>query len=163
MILSDSDQLRRRGVAIILHSSFSILHSLFRILHSSHPFLPVALICCVSGCSGITWRTDVHAALDKAKQEGRMVVVWYWKPFNKECDQMSRTVFKSEDVIKDMQPTIPVRLHARFSRKWGEQHGVNEVPSFLAIGPDGQVLRKRVGVMDTHQFLAFLSLARLSP
>jgi hypothetical protein len=92
-----------------------------------------------------------------------MVVVWYWKPFNRECDLMDRTVFRSEDVLKQMEGVIPVRLHATFSKRWAQQHELTEVPSFVAFGPQGQVLRKRGGPMDADQFLAFLSLARLSP
>lgn len=92
-----------------------------------------------------------------------MVVVWYWLPMNADCDQMERTVFGSEEVRKEMEGVIPVRLHAHFSRRWAQQNGVTEVPTFLAIGPEGQVLRKRAGLMDADQFLAFLSVARLSP
>lgn len=123
----------------------------------------VLLIVLLSGCSPIIWRGDLRGAMSQAATENRMVVVWYWKPFNPACDLMERTVFRSEDVVKDMQGVIPVRLHATFSKRWAKQNEITEVPSFLAIGPEGQVLRRRSGPMNTDQFLAFLSLARLSP
>lgn len=116
-----------------------------------------------AGCAQVVWRGDLRGSLNRAAEDGRMVVVWYWRPMNRDCDQMARTVFRTEEVVKQMQGTIPVRLHADFSRKWAAEHGVSEVPTFLAYAPDGRILRRRDGVMDADQFLAFLAVARLSP
>ena len=127
------------------------------------PLFLILLVSLGSGCTPIVWRGDLHRALDLAAREDRMVVVWYWKPADATCDQMERTVFRSEEVVKEMEGTIPVRLHATFSKRWARDNEITEVPSFVAIGPNGQVLRKRGGPMDTDQFLAFLSVARLSP
>ena len=114
------------------------------------------------GCSGVHWRLGLDAAVSKAAREDRLVLVYYWQPFNADCGRMDRTVFRSEEVLAQMQGMIPVKLDATFHGKRGEQLGLREVPSFLVVGPDGAILRRGRGVMDVDQFLAFLVMAGLS-
>ena len=114
-------------------------------------------------CNTVRWRANLRGAFREAAEDGRMVVVWYWQPLNNDCRTMDRTVFRTEEVLKQMQTTVPVRLHADFSKKWAAENGIAQVPSFIAYTPEGKFLRRREGIMDADQFLAFLAVARLSP
>ncbi len=108
------------------------------------------------------WRLGPVLPMKEAAREGRAVLVYYWQPFNNDCRQMDRTVFRSKEVLAQMRGIIPVRLDATFNRKQGERLGLRTVPSFLVLGPGGEVLRGRSGIMDVDQFLAFLTVAKLS-
>ncbi|MFH0983328.1 MAG: thioredoxin family protein [Planctomycetota bacterium] len=114
------------------------------------------------GCSRVPWRLSLDGALKTAVQEDRLVLVYYWRPFNRDCDQMERTVFRSDEVLAQVREMIPVRLDATFARKRGEQLGLRQVPGFVVLAPNGEPLRRRSGPMDMDQFLAFLVMARLS-
>ena len=120
------------------------------------------VIALCGGCSRVPWRLGLDASVNKAAREDRLVLVYYWRPFDADCERMGRTVFRSEEVLAQMQGMIPVRLDATFHGKRGAQLGLREVPSFLVVGPDGAILRRGRGVMDVDQFLAFLVMARLS-
>lgn len=114
------------------------------------------------GCSRVHWRLGLDGALRQAAREHRLVLVYYWKPFNADCGLMNRTVFQSDRILPHMEGMILVKLDATFHKKRGERLGLREVPSFVVIAPNGRVLRRRSGVMGVDAFLAFLVVARLS-
>lgn len=124
-------------------------------------FLLVVLPLC-SACDQVHWRVSLDQALKKGERENRLVLVYYWQAFDKDCRRMDAEVFGTEEVLDQIKEMIPVKLDATISRTRGEQLGLREVPSFLVIGPSGEFLRRSSGVMDVDQFLAFLVVARLS-
>ena len=113
------------------------------------------------GCSRVRWRLGLDGALRQAAREHRLVLVYYWKPFNADCRLMNRTVLRADEILAQMEGMILVKLDATFHKKQGERLGLREVPSFVVIAPNGRVLRRRSGVMGVDAFLAFLVLARL--
>ena len=115
-----------------------------------------------AGCSRVTWRMELDRSLSEAAEDGRLVLVYYWKPFNSDCGRMDRTVFHSKEIAAQMKGIIPVRLDATFHSKLGEQLGMRRIPSFVVIGPKGEVIRRRSGPMDEDQFMAFLVMAKLT-
>lgn len=114
------------------------------------------------GCSRVSWRLGLDRAMDVAAREDRLVLVYYAHAFNEDCERMDRTVFRSNDVLTQMRDMIPVRLDATFEKKRAAQLGLRDVPSFVVIAPNGEVLRQGSGPMDVDQFLAFLVMAKLN-
>ena len=114
------------------------------------------------GCSGVHWHFSLDCAMDQAAREDRLVLVYYWQPFNPDCGRMDRTVFRTDEVLAQIRGVIPVRLDATLHRKRGEQLGLREVPSFLVMTPQGELLRRRSGAMGVDRFLAFLAVAKLN-
>jgi len=114
------------------------------------------------GCSRVPWRLGLDGPMRVAADEGRLALVYYWQPFNGDCQQMDRTVFRSDEVLAQMKGMMPIKLDASFHRKRAEQLGLLKVPSFLVLSPHGEPVRRRAGPMDVDQFLAFLVMAKLS-
>ncbi len=123
--------------------------------------LACAIALC-GGCSRVYWRLGLDRAMDVAASEDRLVLVYYARAFNEDCERMDRTVFRSNEVLTQMKDMIPVRLDATFEKKRAAQLGLREVPSFLVIAPNGEALRRGSGPMDVDQFLAFLVMAKLN-
>jgi len=115
-----------------------------------------------AGCNQILWRADLSGALRQARSDGRLVLVYYWSPFNRDCQKMDNGVFRSGDVIQTMAGTIPVRLWSDFCASWARQVGVSKVPSFVIYRSDGQIVRLREGTMDEGRFRGFVVSGKLS-
>ena len=115
-----------------------------------------------SGCSRIVWRPDLGGAYDLAARENRIIIVAYWSSFNSDCSTMESEVFTSGDVYDTMAGTVPVRLDSLTNKKWAEQVGVSVVPSFVAIAPDGRILRRHEGYMKEPAFRAFVVAAKMA-
>ena len=98
----------------------------------------------------------------QAAKDGRLVLVYYWSLANDDCAQMDRTVFNDQVVIDAMAGTIPVRLDALFHGRWARQFGIDQVPSFVIYGPDGQVISIRQGTMNEARFRAFVVSGKLN-
>jgi len=116
----------------------------------------------VSGCSDIAWQPSLSAAQQQAARDGRVVLVYYWSLFNRDCKDMDRTVFRNQDVIETLAGTLPVRLDPTFHRSWARRSGVRRIPAFAVYGPDGQLLNLREGPLNEGQFRAFVISAKLS-
>ena len=132
--------------------------------HARNDVLAVLLVTLAvcSGCNQVHWRAGLDQALKEGERENRLVLVYYWRAFDKDCQRMDAEVFRTEEVLDQVNEMIPVKLDATFSRTRGEQLGLREAPSFIVIAPNGEFLRRSSGVMDVDQFLAFLVVARLS-
>jgi hypothetical protein len=116
----------------------------------------------LGGCNEILWRPDLQGALEQAKSDGRLVLVYYWSPMSRDCLKMDGSVFRSKDVIHTMAGTIPVRLMSGFHHEWARQVGVSKAPAFAMYRGDGQLLRVREGLLDEGRFRAFVVSGKLS-
>ena len=116
----------------------------------------------VGGCSEVIWSGDLAGAQRKAAGDGRLVLVYYWSLASDDCAQMDRAVFNDQVVIDTMAGTIPVRLDALFHGRWAQKLGIDQVPSFVIYGPDGQVISIRQGTMNEARFRAFVVSGKLN-
>ena len=120
------------------------------------------LLVLMGGCSEIIWRGDLAGAQRQAGRDGRLVVVYYGSFLDHDCQKMDERVFSSFDVIDTMAGTIPVRLEAAWHRRWAEQLGIRQIPSFVIYGSDDRVISIRQGAMNEPQFRAFIVAGKLN-
>ncbi|MFQ5491019.1 MAG: hypothetical protein ACE5GE_09885 [Phycisphaerae bacterium] len=136
-------------------------------LNRSRPFVGrvlafLGLLMPLGGCGEIIWRGDLAGAQRQASRDGRLVVVYYSALLNRDCQIMDSRVFLNGDVIKTLAGTIPVRLEAAWHRRWADQLGIRQIPSFVIYGQDGKAIRIRQGPMDEAQFRAFIVAGKLN-
>ena len=124
----------------------------------------VAMLCTLSttGCGKIFWRPDLGGAMRLAAEQNRVVILAFWSPLNRDCIRMSWEVFSREEVQESLRGTIPVRVDALFSSKLREEYGLRVVPSFIAFGPDGSILKVATGYLNEARFRGFVEAAKLS-
>lgn len=115
-----------------------------------------------TGCSRIIWRPDLGGAMRLASEENRVVILAFWSSLNPDCVRMSLDVFSRKEVQQALRGTIPVRLDALLSSKLREEYGLRVVPSFIAFGPDGGILKVATGYMDEARFRGFVEGAKLA-
>ncbi len=124
--------------------------------------LVVCVLLMLSGCSRIPWRPDLGGALRQAARTNRLVVVAYWSDFDAQCQEMDRDVFSLQEVRDSLAETIPVRLASWANRKFADSYGITKVPSFVVMGPNGQVLRILQGYVSEGRFRGMIEAAKLN-
>ena len=112
--------------------------------------------------SEIRWMGDLQLAKQLSVQSGRPLLVHFWAPWCSPCKQMEQTTFVDPNVVRLLgDHYIPVKLNVDHpeSKQIAAQHGVRGVPADLVIAPDGQILAKSPGMLDSPRYTAMLTQA----
>ena len=116
----------------------------------------------MTGCGKVFWRPDLGGALQRAARENRIVIVAYWLALNAECQRMEDEVLSDKEVQRSLRGTIPVRIDALLNPGFGRKNRLTRVPAFVAIAPDGRILRVAEGYLNEGRFRGFIEAAKLS-
>ncbi|MBP7936529.1 MAG: thioredoxin family protein [Phycisphaerae bacterium] len=126
--------------------------------------IPAALLVVagLTGCSPIRWEVSYERALQVAAERRTRVLVAFHSVVNADCRAMDAEVFSDANVQKHVRQYVPVRLDPLIHRQLAKQFGVETVPAFLVVRPDGAVVGGRGGRMDAEQFGYFLIRSRFN-
>lgn len=123
------------------------------------PFLLLGLLGPIaSAASGVEWKTDMEAARQKAKAEGKPMLLNFtgsdWCP---PCIQLKRAVF-SQDTFKEFAEEELVLVEVDFprdkkqseevrkqNRALAKEHGVEQFPTILILSPEGGTMNRTSG------------------
>ncbi|GEM_PF-724432 len=119
------------------------------------PFV-LLVVAGLTGCSPIRWEVSYEHALQLAAERRARVLVAFHSVANADCRAMDAEVFSDANVQKHVRQYVPVRLDPVIHRQLAKQFGVETVPAFLVVRPDGAVMGSRGGRMDAEQFGYFL-------
>lgn len=112
--------------------------------------------------SEIRWFSDLQVARQLSVESGRPLLVHFWAPWCSPCKQMEQTTFLDPNVARLLDDHyIPVKLNVDHptSKRIAAQYGVRGVPADLVIAPDGRILAKSPGRLDSPKYTAMLSQA----
>jgi thiol:disulfide interchange protein len=121
------------------------------------PVLPTAL------AERVVW-ADFGAGLERARQEGKPMLVNFITTWCGYCKQMDRTTWKHPSVIERLNEMVPVKVDTEDTRERNGQVGlelanryrISGTPAMLLLGADGRVLARTGGYQDPRQFLTWL-------
>ncbi len=114
------------------------------------------LLILAGGCGSVLWEPGYEPARQKAVREQRRLLVAFVSGFNEDCGRMDREVLADGDIRRLIGEYVPVRLDTALHPRLAEQYGVDRLPAFYIVRPDGSVAGCRSGVMDVETFRAFL-------
>jgi thiol:disulfide interchange protein len=111
----------------------------------------------------IEW-TDFASGLERAKADGRPMVVTFVTDWCGYCDKMNRETWRSRDVIERLTGLVAVRIDAEETQQrnglsgaeLADRYGVSGFPSNFILAADGGVVARRDGYLSPSQFLAWL-------
>ena len=127
---------------------------------------------------GVAWGMSYEAALEKAKAEGKPILIDFTGVNCANCRKMEAEVLPRPEVVKELEKFVTVQLYtdsvpiksipAAERTKLAEANLMREVkfaneitnPNYVILGPDEVVLGAKGGAMPPVDFVKFLTDAR---
>jgi len=102
------------------------------------------------------WFTDFHQGIKRAKEEKKLVLIYFYSNHCPYCHQVEEFVFGDEDVEKFLKKNFVV-ISVNINDELSEKFYVFGTPTFVIYDPvKGKVLAKFFGSLDAETFLSML-------
>lgn len=99
------------------------------------------------------WSDDIDAALEKAKAENRSVVVFVRSfPAGDIDKRMVQTTLSKNKKALEKGNFLLVEIQLDRSADWAKKYGVTKTPTMLLIAPNGEIIRKKEGMIGETEF-----------
>ncbi len=120
-----------------------------------------------SHASGPEGWLDFSAGVERAKVEGKPVLVDFYADWCAPCRVMERRTFRDPRVVERLAEVVPVRVDAEESQPRGgvagaeiaDRYRVRGFPTLVLLDPAGPEIARHTGYMDAEQFLRWLERA----
>lgn len=111
-----------------------------------------------AGCSGINWRyAEYDLTQAAAREKNQLTFVYFRSWVSLDCTHFEDEVLHDNDVINELKDTTNLMLeHGPLAKKWG----LNTVPSYAVVGPDGSVLESAVAPITAADLVAAIQRAK---
>ena len=103
------------------------------------------------------WMTNLTAALETAKQSQRPVLVYFTASWCGPCKLMARTTLTNEAVLNVLTNLPHVALDIDEFPDLAKEHGIQAVPTFEMLLPNGSEASRETGYRDAGQFVQWLT------
>jgi thiol:disulfide interchange protein len=100
--------------------------------------------------------TDFDEALDRARAEGRPVLVTFVTSWCQYCTKMREETWRSASVLERLDDLVPVRLDAEREPELAARYEIQGFPVQLLLAPDGRVLSRADGYQTPRQLLDWI-------
>ena len=133
--------------------------------------LAVGALSCASTAAGptIPWQVYDLAVLDRAKQEGRPVILEFYADWCVPCKELERFTFSDQRVIDSTEAFVRLRVDlsnydSPESVNLRRQFEVTGVPEIMFINAQGSEVREArvVGFLGANDFLQRIKKARFA-
>ena len=111
--------------------------------------------------SSIEWLSDLPSAVARAQQTHHPILLAFQIPSCSACEWMSREVFPRKDVGRVLSGWVTVQVDTEANAALAQRFGVSAFPTFIALSPEGRVLRRYEGLMTPEEFILFMGEASL--
>lgn len=115
----------------------------------------LSLACPLAGQSdGLFRDLTLEAALEKAREEGKIVFIDFFTTWCGPCKQLDKTTWKDDEVVAWLQEkTVPLKVDAESHVEMAGRYGVDAYPTLAFINTDGELMDSIVGYRDAEEFL----------
>ncbi|HKQ62624.1 MAG TPA: thioredoxin family protein, partial [Candidatus Polarisedimenticolaceae bacterium] len=114
----------------------------------------------------VSW-SDFGSGLERARAEGRPVLVTFVTSWCGYCKKMDQVTWRSAPVVDRLAELVPVRVDAEDERKvhgfigaeLAQRYGVSGFPATFVLGADGGVISRSDGFLTPAQLLQWIDRA----
>lgn len=105
------------------------------------------------------WDGDFEAAMIRAQETNRPVVVAFHGRSCPPCHVMDRTVLGKPAVTAALKGFVPVRIDPNANLDVARAYEIYATPTYVVLQPDGKLVHGIVGPQSVEEFVAFLELS----
>ncbi len=107
--------------------------------------------------NAIIWQSDALKTIERAKREGKPVMIDFWSENCPACEEMEQKVFSDEAVIGESRRFLTVRVDSTRPRRdvldLNKRYEIFGFPTVVFLDSSGKVSPKVVGFRKTKDFL----------
>ena len=118
--------------------------------------LTVMLILTVSVMAELQWQANIPAALELAKKENKIVMVFVEGKECRWCKKMKHRILSDEKVEKRLQPYTLVKVFQEDKEGMKPLPNIQGVPTIFFMTPDKKVLEEVIGYFDVDDFISYI-------
>ena len=118
--------------------------------------LTVMLILTVSVMAELQWQANIPAALELAKKENKIVMVFVEGKECRWCKKMKHRILSDEKVEKRLQPYTLVKVFQEDKEGMNLLPNIQGVPTIFFMTPDKKVLEEVIGYFDVDDFISYI-------
>lgn len=116
---------------------------------------------------GIAWETDLEAGLERAKREGKPILIDTWATWCANCRVLEKKTFGHPGVIREAELFVPIRVQLETSgsdeaKDFMTRFNMKQysLPTVLLLDANGNVKRILQGVVEPEKMISEMRRAR---
>jgi thioredoxin-related protein len=107
----------------------------------------------------IAWQESLDAAVQKAKAEEKLIVMYWFDPSCIECQQLEAITWTDECVANILNSQfIPLRINAVKQKPMFEEYRIQRTPTIAFLDMDGKEHRRFTGFLAPSEICAWILL-----
>ncbi|TWU04528.1 DUF255 domain-containing protein [Stieleria varia] len=109
-------------------------------------------------CAEIAWEGNLRAAHAKAQQEGKLMLLHFYRDNCVWCDRLEAGSFQNPQVSAAInQQFVPVKIHGTKNPKLAEMFKITRYPTDVIVTTDGKALSHNTSPQEPEKYIAMLS------
>jgi protein disulfide-isomerase len=105
----------------------------------------------------IPWRTDIAAATEESRREGKPALLYFTASWCPPCQRMAGETWGQTDVEAKLQAYVPVKIDIDKDRATAESYRIDGVPTFVVLDKEGNVTKRTTGFLGAQDFLIWIN------
>ncbi len=107
----------------------------------------------------LVWLNSYEAGLEKAKQENKPVLLYFWATWCKFCRKLNTEVFPDPEVNSLLRERfVLVAINIDQNKEIPQKYGVQYPPAEIFVDADGNVITKVMGYTPKENFLRYINM-----
>ena len=132
------------------HNAFKPLRVLFLVILAMTAFAVIGKLWAPK--DKIAWRTDVSAATEESRRDGKPVLLYFTASWCPPCPRMKGETWAKAEVETKLQSYVPVKIDIDADKETPQKYDVSAVPTLIVLDKDGNVAKRITGFLGAPDF-----------